>query len=246
MPASPELRVGSVPLKYVVLVLLVLQNSMTAILARASRVPATPGQQLYLGSVAVFAAEVIKLPICIGLIARDAGGLSPMLAQLWDQVILKWRDTLLMGVPVSEHAASACDLSPLSLMRALTPRYGAFSRSVVQALCYCLQNALFFVALSRLSATSYQLWSQSKTLFTALFFVTLLGQTLRRKQWLALVLLTVGVGLVQIYEAGGAAAGAMAAGAAGGLSSAVVVGVAAVLASSLLSGFANVYFEKVR
>ena len=114
MPASPELRVGSVPLKYVVLVLLVLQNSMTAILARASRVPATPGQQLYLGSVAVFAAEVIKLPICIGLIARDAGGLSPMLAQLWDQVILKWRDTLLMGVPVSEHAASACDLlSPL-------------------------------------------------------------------------------------------------------------------------------------
>ena len=131
-------------------------------------------------------------------------------------------------------------------MRALTPRDGAFSRSVVQALCYCLQNALFFVALSRLSATSYQLWSQSKTLFTALFFVTLLGQTLRRKQWLALVLLTVGVGLVQIYEAGGAAAGAMAAGAAGGLSSAVVVGVAAVLASSLLSGFANVYFEKVR
>ena len=72
---------------------------------------------------------------------------------------------------------------------------------------------------------------------------------LRKQQWVALVLLTVGVGLVQLYEAGGAAAAGAAA--AGGLASgslisgAVAIGVAAVLASSLLSGFANVYFEKV-
>jgi hypothetical protein len=46
----------------------------------------------------------------------------------------------------------------------------------VPALCYGIQNALFFVALSNLSASSYQLWSQSKTLFTALFFVNMLGQ----------------------------------------------------------------------
>ena len=136
-------KMGPVPLKYIVLMLLVLQNSLTAILARASRVPSAPGAQLYLGSVAVFVAEVIKLPICIGLIARDVGGFKPMLSQIWTQVFVKWPDTLRMGVP---------------------------------ALCYCLQNALFFVALSRLSATSYQLWSQSKTLFTALFFVAYLGQ----------------------------------------------------------------------
>jgi len=210
---EPEAKVGPISLKYVVLVLLVVQNSLTAILARSSRVPRVPGEMLYLGSVAVLVAEVIKLPICLGLITRDLGGVRPMLTEVYDQVVVKWRDTLLMGVP---------------------------------ALCYCLQNVLFFVALSNLSATSYQLWSQSKTLFTALFFVTYLGQVLRRQQWLALMLLTAGVGLVQFYEAGGAAAATAAATAgAGGLSSAVLVGVAAVLASSLLSGFANVYFEKV-
>jgi len=200
-----------VPLKWLVLSLLVLQNSLTAILAAASRVPRTPDSQLYLGSVAVFAAELIKLPVCLALICRDVGGVRPMIAQVNEQVLVKWGDTLRMGVP---------------------------------ALCYCLQNALFFVALSRLSATSYQLWSQSKTLFTALFFVAYLGQVLRRQQWIALVLLSAGVGLVQFYEAGGAAAAAAGA-VAGGFSSSVAVGVAAVLASSLLSGFANVYFEKV-
>ena len=41
----------------------------------------------------------------------------------------------------------------------------------VPALCYCFQNYLFFVAISNMPATSYQLWSQSKTLTTALFFV---------------------------------------------------------------------------
>jgi len=119
-------------------------------------------------------------------------------------------------------------------------------KMAVPALCYCLQNALFFVALSRLSATSYQLWSQSKTLFTAAFFVLYLGQTLRKQQWAALVLLTAGVGLVQYYEAGGAvAAAAMGAAGAGAFSTTILIGVGAVLASSLLSGFANVYFEKV-
>jgi UDP-sugar transporter A1/2/3 len=139
----------------------------------------------------------------------------------------------------------------------------------VPALCYGLQNLLFFVALSNLSATSYQLWSQTKVLFTAIFFVQILGQRLRPKQWFALTLLTGGVGAVQLAQAGtetakvaglaargasvtgstGAAAeAAEAAAAAAGSSlagSSVTVGVIAVLLSSLLSGFANIYFEKV-
>ena len=75
-------------------------------------------------------------------------------------------------------------------------------------------------------------------------------QVLQKQQWFALVLLTLGVGLVQYFEAGGAAVAAAGGAAAGGgmfagLTGAAAVGVAAVLASSLLSGFANVYFEKV-
>jgi UDP-sugar transporter A1/2/3 len=98
-----------------------------------------------------------------------------------------------------------------------------------------------------------QLWSQTKTHFTAFFFVKLLGERLWLRQWAALGLLTLGVGLVQLEEAGCAAAPSTAAiRAASGTTSAraiqpgsPVVGVAAVLASSLLSGFANIWFEKV-
>ena len=230
---------GPIPLKYVVLVLLVLQNSLTAILARASRVPPTPGAQLYLGSVAVLVAEIMKLPVACAMIVRDEGGVLKMLKAVWKGVFVNYGDTLRMGVP---------------------------------ALCYGLQNALYFVALSNLSATTYQLWSQTKTLFTALFFVRLLGAELRTRQWTALGLLTAGVALVQLEEgvaAGGAApirpsnsairsvgegvrpralSAALLATTSGvrsWLSGGVVVGVLAVVASAILSGFANVYFERL-
>lgn len=137
-------------LKYFVLVLLVFQNSFIAILAGMSRTAKANGGPLYLGSVAVLLSELVKLPVCLGLITRDEGGVANALKAIWRQVFVQWRDTLRMSVP---------------------------------ALCYCLQNILFFVALSNLSATSYQLWSQSKTLFTALFFVTYLGRTLTKRQW---------------------------------------------------------------
>jgi len=123
-----------------------------------------------------------------------------------------------------------------AVRRGVIERWRDTLRMGVPALCYGIQNALFFVALSNLSASSYQLWSQSKTLFTALFFVNMLGQVLRRLQWFALGLLTIGVGLVQLQDSGAAAA------VVGGVPA---IGVAAVLGSSLLSGFANIYFEKV-
>lgn len=105
------------------------------------------------------------------------------------------------------------------------------------ALLFGLQNMLFFVSVSNLSATSYQLWSQSKTLTTALFYVLYLGGALRRLQWLSLSLLCAGVGLVQASDSVSAAAGAASAGR-------PLLGISAVLASSLLSGFANIYLEK--
>lgn len=59
----------------------------------------------------------------------------------------------------------------------------------------------------------------------------------------ALTLLSAGVGLVQYSEM--AAAGTAAAAAASAVSGGALLGIGAVLLSSLLSGFANVYFEKV-
>jgi len=201
-PEAPMLM--WIPLKYITLVLLVVQNSVVAVAAAASRTRHA-GSPLYLGSVAVLLSELVKLPVCVALIARDKGGLRGMAAELWHKVVVQWSDTLRMGVP---------------------------------ALCYCLQNVLFFVALSSLSATSYQLWAQSKTLFTALFFVIMLGKSLSGQQWVALALLSSGVGLIQTADGAATAVTTV-------NSPAVLVGVAAVLASSVLSGFANVYFEKV-
>jgi len=199
---APETPKKRFQLKYIVLLLLVFQNSATTMLVRYTRTP-RPGQILYLGSMAVLVSELLKFPTCLALIARDEGGVMGMVRAVRRGVFVRWRDTLRMGVP---------------------------------ALCYGIQNALFFVALSNLSASSYQIWSQSKTLFTALFFVKLLGQTLKPRQWFALSLLTTGVCLVQLGDAAAGAAAAV---------GVPLLGVAAVLASSLSSGFANIYFEKV-
>ena len=200
---TPERPPRHLSIKYIVLLLLVLQNSATTLVVRHTRTPRPGAGPLYLGAMAVLVSELLKLPTCLMLIARDEGSFGGMICEVRRGVFQRWKDTLRMGVP---------------------------------ALCYGLQNALFFVALSNLSASSYQLWSQSKTLFTALFFVTLLGKVLKPIQWVALGLLTIGVGLVQLQEASGASA------VVGGVP---WVGVAAVLCSSLLSGFANIYFEKV-
>ena len=197
---SPEvglpLSMTRVQLKYFVLLLLVLQNSVVALVTQATRMKTGV---MYSSTAAVLASEVLKMPVCLALIARDVG-VAGVRRELHQKVVEPWRDTLTMAVP---------------------------------ALCYCLQNALFFVALSNLSAASYQLWSQSKTLSTALFFVLLLGKRLRKRQWFALVLLTAGVALVQYADTGTALRVGR-----------PLVGILAVLASSLLSGFSNVYLEK--
>ena len=228
------LRRQRLPLKWVVLILLVVQNAATTILVQTTRSSPAQSGVVYLGGAAVLISELIKLPTCLLLICREEGGVKQMVTKVHDAVFSSRRigDTIRMGVP---------------------------------ALCYGLQNLLFFVALSNLSATSYQLWSQTKVLFTALFFVKILGQQLRPKQWFALTLLTGGVAAVQLAQAGtetaqaaglaargasvtgstGAAAEAAAAAGASLAGSSVTIGIVAVLLSSLLSGFANVYFEKV-
>jgi len=184
------------------IVLLIVQNTFITLLARETRIPVA-GQAMYLGGAAVLASELIKLPVCLGMIARAHGGVRGMAREVWERVFVGWRDTLAMGVP---------------------------------AFLFCFQNLLFFVSVSNLSATSYQLWSQSKTLTTAVFFVLYCGGQLRRLQWVSLVLLCMGVGLVQLAD-GPAAVAASAAGN-------PVLGIGAVLLSSVLSGFANTYLEK--
>lgn len=71
-------------------------------------------------------------------------------------------------------------------------------KMLIPATIYAIQNNLLFIALSNLSAASYQVTYQLKILTTAMFSVTMLGKNLFKHQWFALLLLMVGVTLVQL------------------------------------------------
>ncbi len=63
---------------------------------------------------------------------------------------------------------------------------------------YVVQNNLLFVAISHLEAATYQVTYELKILTTAFFSVAMLQRRLSRRQWLALVLLFLGVSMVQV------------------------------------------------
>uniref|UniRef100_A0A1I7WXF8 Protein kinase domain-containing protein n=1 Tax=Heterorhabditis bacteriophora TaxID=37862 RepID=A0A1I7WXF8_HETBA len=109
----------------------------------------------------------------------------------------------------------------------------------VPAVLYVIQNNLLFLALSKLDAASYQVTYQLKILTTAFFSVTMLGRVLNRLKWLALILLTAGVALVQMPSSNSSSKSVTS------NSSDNLIGVLAVLTACVSSGFAGVYFEKI-
>ncbi|CAK5029247.1 unnamed protein product [Meloidogyne enterolobii] len=110
----------------------------------------------------------------------------------------------------------------------------------VPALLYVIQNNLLFLSLSKLDAATYQVTYQLKILTTAFFSVTLLNKKLNILKWIALLLLTGGVALVQLpknsskpnitYDHN---------------SSDRLIGLFAILAACFSSGFAGVYLERI-
>lgn len=125
---------------------------------------------------------------------------------------------------------------------------------------YALQNNLLYVALSNLEAATFQVTYQMKILSTGVFSVLLLGRSLNRGKWLALVLLMIGVTLVQSQSisskpaavpvvadenAGEPSATATAEPAIQIAVQSPVIGLLAVITSCISSGFAGCYFEKI-
>ena len=106
------------------------------------------------------------------------------------------------------------------------------------------QNHLQFIAISNLEAATFQVSYQMKILTTAAFSVLLLRKKLSSTQWLALLLLAIGVGIVQMQSI---------------ISSPTKThdnvlnlhtmnymrGLLAVVAACFTSGLAGVYFEMV-
>eukprot|EP00756_Hemistasia_phaeocysticola_P056516 Hpha_TRINITY_DN3274_c0_g1::TRINITY_DN3274_c0_g1_i1::g.186069::m.186069/K15272/SLC35A1_2_3; solute carrier family 35 (UDP-sugar transporter), member A1/2/3 len=107
---------------------------------------------------------------------------------------------------------------------------------LVPAGMYVLQNNLQYVAASNLDPAVFQVLYQTKLVTTALMYVIVMRKSLAPLQWLAVVLLTTGVILVQLATQGQG----------GGLrrpGESTAVGCAAVFVACLTSAGAGLYLE---
>lgn len=108
----------------------------------------------------------------------------------------------------------------------------------VPSFIYVIQNNLQFVAISNLDAATFQVTYQLKVLTTAIFSVFMLNKTLSKMQWFSLFLLFSGIALVQLQPSQFKAKNP-------DDTQNPMIGFLAVLVSSVCSGFAGVYFEKI-
>ncbi|OQV15100.1 UDP-N-acetylglucosamine transporter [Hypsibius exemplaris] len=115
---------------------------------------------------------------------------------------------------------------------------GETLKLLIPAVLYTIQNNLLFLALSHLDAATYQVTYQLKILTTAVFSVTMLSKRIAAHQWIALVILTVGVALVQMPTGIEATTKKNSEGS-------TLIGLTAVILACFSSGFSGVYFEKI-
>eukprot|EP01137_Pigoraptor_chileana_P011601 Opistho-2@62721 len=76
----------AVPIKYLSLLVLVVQNTSLVLLMRYSRTVDGP---MYISSTAVVMAEVMKLATCLAIIVKEQGGISGLVRTLQDDIIGK-------------------------------------------------------------------------------------------------------------------------------------------------------------
>ncbi|KAI8339696.1 nucleotide-sugar transporter-domain-containing protein [Chlamydoabsidia padenii] len=221
---------STIPLKYLSLLVLVVQNSALILVMRYTRA-SVPDDQLYLASTAVVMSEVIKGLACVGLLHYSGPphhrSLQRLTSLLYRELVSNWRETAKLAIP---------------------------------ATLYLIQNNLQYVAATNLDAATFQVTYQLKILTTAFFSVVILKRSLVRLKWIALGLLTFGIALVVLPKDASAAAMAYFIGNSEDAStldqqSTVDMndvgnqsnpkGFFAVLMACVLSGLAGVYFEKI-
>ncbi|KAK4201949.1 putative transporter [Triangularia verruculosa] len=210
------------------LLLLVLQNSALVMVMHHSRNSPTGSQPRYLASTAVLVVEVVKLSASLSLATYGAIASNP-------------------------------PSSPLKTARHLYQSIFAPDswKLIVPAALYTLQNSLVYTAISNLDAVTFQVTYQLKILTTVLFSILLLGRTISLRQWLGLILLTLGVALVQLSPSSTPDISTASTWTEKILSlftspsqspaahHNVLIGLTAVVGASLISGLTCVYFEKI-
>ncbi|KAI8611405.1 nucleotide-sugar transporter-domain-containing protein [Chytriomyces sp. MP71] len=116
-------------------------------------------------------------------------------------------------------------------------------KMMVPAAIYVIQNNLQFLAMSKLDPAIYLVSNQVKILTTAMFSVWMLKRSLSKLKWIALVVLTIGIALVQV-PSGQSVSNADNV-TAKQSRQANFIGLGAVTIACFLSGLAGVWFEKV-
>ncbi|KAF9264246.1 hypothetical protein L218DRAFT_926621 [Marasmius fiardii PR-910] len=225
------------PLKYLSLVTLAVQNAALSIVMHHSRV-STPPSLAYSPAAAVLLNELLK-----GLISFTiALSRAPEVAELpWRR--MSFSEILLsLPYPWTSSFWSVCG-------EIFSPDCWKLS---IPAILYVVQNSLQFVAISNLPVASFQVTYQMKILTTAAFSVLLLRKKLTPTKWVSLFFLAIGVGIVQIQTSHGTESPKNTPVGSAHDSAPLhihvmspLTGFAAVTAACFTSGLAGVYFEMV-
>ncbi|OCH85691.1 nucleotide-sugar transporter, partial [Obba rivulosa] len=214
VPAAAPSICG-MPLKYVSLVTLAVQNALLTLIMHYSRV-STPPDETYSAATAVLLTELLKgsISLLVAFSRLDVCAPTPMSPS---RMLLHRAKRLAKEV----FRADCWKLS-------------------IPAILYVVQNNLQFVAVSNLEAATFQVSYQMKILTTAAFSVAMLRKKLAPAKWASLFLLALGVGIVQIQNT---SHGSSSSGPEHEMSP--FKGFMAVIAACFTSGLAGVYFEMV-
>ncbi|XP_068713817.1 UDP-galactose translocator-like isoform X2 [Montipora foliosa] len=194
--------------------LLILTVQNTAVILTMRYTRTLPGD-MYMASTAVMITELLKAIVSVTILFGQSLSVTELLKFLHTTMIDQPLDVAKMLVPAS---------------------------------IYTVQNNLLYVAVSNLDAATYQVSYQLKILTTAIFSVTMLRKSISNIQWLSLFMLFVGVSVVQLQpddrpvtQSPGEAIPTKSPPL---HTQNPILGLSAVVASSICSGFAGVYFEK--
>ncbi|KAF8517516.1 nucleotide-sugar transporter-domain-containing protein, partial [Hysterangium stoloniferum] len=188
------------PLKYVSLITLAVQNAALTIIMHHSRV-STPPSRAYSAASAVLLNELLKGFISLAIAASRIE--IPHL-----QPARKASTYLLNGTAPFPPVTSYYNID-MWLFRFRRVGREVFSddcwKLAIPAILYVVQNNLQYVAAANLDVATFTVTYQMKILTTAAFSVMLLRKKLGSTKWLALFFLAVGVGIVQLQAGSGSA-----------------------------------------
>lgn len=163
-----------------------------------SRARPASGHRRYFISTAMMFVELTKLVISLAIACR-----AQIRAQIADAA-----KAAANGDDSKERSSAPPPPNPYSPSNIASIFYQSLFASgswmlILPAGLYALQTHLVYVAVSNMETVPFQVTYQLKILTTVLFSIVMLQRVITPRQWLALVLLTLGVAIVQVAETSG-------------------------------------------